>query len=53
MIQFKAIDPQEIKERFPKFYREDAQYSSILKNGEMKANGVYAKTGFYVAVFSA
>lgn len=33
MIQFKAIDPQEIKERFPKFYREDAQYSSILKNG--------------------
>ena len=34
MTQFIAIDPQEIKERFPKLYREDAQYYSILKGGE-------------------
>ena len=39
MTQFIAIDPQEIKEDFPKLYREDAQYSSILKDDE--------KTGVY------
>jgi hypothetical protein len=33
MTEFKSIDSQEIKERFPKLYREDAQYYSILKNG--------------------
>lgn len=39
MTQFKAIDPQEIKEGFPKLYREDTQYYSILKNGE--TSGIY------------
>ena len=39
MTTFIEIDPQEIKDGFPKLYREDARYYSILKDGE-KA-GIY------------
>lgn len=35
MSQFIYTPPREIKDRVPHLFREDAQYFSILKNGEM------------------